>query len=112
MAYGDYGAFVYLNGNRMKEYEDCTFNKNLVHGLIQDGDISVACYKQGLPTIYYKDEKVDYYNDEDMLDIAGVSYVVDNAPDDLKEKADHVTLSNNDDGVAFILNQFYDKESL
>ena len=54
----------------------------------------------------------DYYNDEDMLDIAGVSYVVDNAPDDLKEKADHVTLSNNDDGVAFILNQFYDKESL
>ena len=38
--------------------------------------------------------------------------VVDNAPDDLKEKADHVTLSNNDDGVAFILNQFYDKESL
>lgn len=54
----------------------------------------------------------DYYNDEDMLEIAGVSYVVDNAPDDLKEKADHVTLSNNDDGVAFILNQFYDKESL
>ena len=66
MAYGDYGAFVYLNGNRMKEYEDCTFNKNLVHGLIQDGDISVACYKQGLPTIYYKDEKVDYYNDEEI----------------------------------------------
>lgn len=54
----------------------------------------------------------DYYNDEDMLEMAGVSYVVDNAPDDLKEKADHVTLSNNDDGVAFILNQFYDKESL
>ena len=54
----------------------------------------------------------DYYNDEDMLEMAGVSYVVDNAPNDLKEKADHVTLSNNDDGVAFILNQFYDKESL
>ena len=38
--------------------------------------------------------------------------MLDIAPDDLKEKADHVTLSNNDDGVAFILNQFYDKESL
>ncbi|WP_295251441.1 Cof-type HAD-IIB family hydrolase [uncultured Catenibacterium sp.] len=54
----------------------------------------------------------DYYNDEDMLEMAGVSYVVDNAPDDLKQKVDHVTLSNNDDGVAVILNQFYDKESL
>ena len=47
-----------------------------------------------------------------MLEMAGISYVVDNAPDDLKVKADHVTLSNNDDGVAFILNQLYDKESL
>lgn len=54
----------------------------------------------------------DYYNDEDMLKIAGVSYVVDNAPDDLKEIADYVTLSNNEDGVAFTLNHLYDKELL
>lgn len=66
MAYGDYGAFVYLNGKRMKEYEDCSFNKNLVHGLIQDGDISVACYKQGLPRIYYKDKELKYYDDNEI----------------------------------------------
>ena len=54
----------------------------------------------------------DYYNDEDMLEIVGTSYVVDNAPDDLKEKADYVTLSNNDDGVANTINYLYDKELL
>ena len=53
----------------------------------------------------------DYYNDEDMLEVAGVSYVVDNAPTDLKQKADHVTLSNDEDGVAVILDHLYDKES-
>lgn len=54
----------------------------------------------------------DYYNDEDMLEIAGSSYVVDNAPEELKQKADHITLSNDEDGVAFILDHLYDKESL
>lgn len=53
----------------------------------------------------------DYYNDEDMLKVAGTSYVVDNAPEDLKQKADHITLSNDEDGVAFILDHLYDKES-
>ena len=53
----------------------------------------------------------DYYNDEDMLEIAGESYVVDNAPEDLKQKVDHITLSNDEDGVAFILDHLYDKES-
>ena len=52
----------------------------------------------------------DYYNDEDMLEVAGTSYVVDNAPEDLKQKAEHITLSNDEDGVAFILDHLYDKE--
>lgn len=64
MAYGDYGAFVYLNGQRVKSYEDTSYNGNLVHGLIEDGDMHVLCYKQGLPRIFYKDKEVEYYGED------------------------------------------------
>lgn len=53
----------------------------------------------------------DYYNDADMLQEAGVSYAVSNAPEDLKKQVDYVTLSNDEDGVAIILNHLYDTES-
>ena len=66
MAYGDYGAFVYLNGKRMEEFEDCDYRGNLTHGLIEDGDMAVVCYKQGLPNIYYKGEEVAYYNKDEV----------------------------------------------
>lgn len=68
MAYGDYGAFVYLNGKRMKEFEYCDYYGQLTHGLIQDGDIDVVCYKQGLPVIYYKGEQIIYYNENEIDD--------------------------------------------
>ena len=67
MAYSDYGAFVYLNGKRVTENEDCEYKNRLVHGLISDGDIDVVCYKQGLPTIYKDGIEVEYY-DEDKID--------------------------------------------
>lgn len=41
----------------------------------------------------------DYYNDIDMLQFAGVGIAMDNAPDDVKEIADDVTNSNDQDGV-------------
>ncbi|CAM3515596.1 Cof-type HAD-IIB family hydrolase [Marinicrinis lubricantis] len=41
----------------------------------------------------------NYYNDVEMLQFAGLSYAVDNAPEEVKLAADRVTLSNNDDGV-------------
>ena len=66
MAYCNYGAFVYLNGKRMKEFEDCNYCGHLTHGLIQDGDIDVVCYKQGLPNIYYKGEKIIYYDENEI----------------------------------------------
>lgn len=63
MAYGDYGAFVYLNGQRMESYEDSGWNGHSAHGLIEDGDMHVICYKQGLPRIFYKDKEIEYYDD-------------------------------------------------
>jgi len=48
----------------------------------------------------------DSYNDVSMLEYAGFSVAVENAPDDIKEMCDHVTLSNNEDGVAEVIDRF------
>jgi hydroxymethylpyrimidine pyrophosphatase-like HAD family hydrolase len=42
----------------------------------------------------------NYYNDLDMITMAGVGVAVDNAPDEVKERADIVVASNNESGVA------------
>lgn len=43
------------------------------------------------------------YNDISMLKEAGFSVCVDNALEEVKEYADYITLSNDDDGVAIVL---------
>jgi len=48
----------------------------------------------------------DSYNDISMLEFAGFSVAVENAHDDVKAVCDHVTLSNNDDGVAAVIEEF------
>ena len=82
MAYSDYGAFVYKNGERRRDKEDVgVFDTeeaeygsgariwmNLLkreaenswdkpwrgsqHGVMGDGNVRVACYKQGFPTVW------------------------------------------------------------
>ena len=42
-------------------------------------------------------------NDISMFEVAGVSVAVANASDDIKSKVDHITLSNDEDGVAIFL---------
>jgi len=48
----------------------------------------------------------DAYNDVSMLKYAGFGVAVANAPDDVKAICDHVTLSNNEDGVAEVIERF------
>jgi Cof subfamily protein (haloacid dehalogenase superfamily) len=48
----------------------------------------------------------DSYNDLDMLEYAGLGAVMDNAGEDIKKRADFVTGSNNDGGVAGVINKF------
>lgn len=48
----------------------------------------------------------DSYNDIDMLEFAGMGVAMGNAPDKIKEKADYVTASNNEDGVAEAVRKF------
>ena len=55
MAYGDYGAFVYRNGDRRPDKEDANIYdgwEQSSHGVLGDGAIRVACYKQGLPILF------------------------------------------------------------
>lgn len=84
MAYSDYGAFVWCNGERRTDKEDSVayaslllprtnWLKNEHHGVMGDGDIRVICHKQGLPEIWertdddfkeveYFDEDTDFYS--------------------------------------------------
>jgi len=46
-------------------------------------------------------------NDLEMLDYCGISYAMENAPDEVKEVADAVCPSNEDDGVLVTLDQLF-----
>lgn len=45
----------------------------------------------------------DAWNDREMLEVAGLGVAMGNAVPSLKEIADEITLSNNDDGVAHVI---------
>ncbi|TCP93298.1 hypothetical protein EDC44_1219 [Cricetibacter osteomyelitidis] len=49
----------------------------------------------------------DNYNDLDMLQYAGLSVAMANSPDDVKAVAKEVTASNNEDGIALVLNRIF-----
>ena len=49
----------------------------------------------------------DNFNDLDMLEYAGLSVAMGNAPDEIKRVAKRVTLSNNEDGIAIVLNELF-----
>lgn len=50
----------------------------------------------------------DNVNDIKMIEEAGIGVAMDNAWDDIKEKADYVTKSNEEDGVAYAIEKFCD----
>jgi Cof subfamily protein (haloacid dehalogenase superfamily) len=52
----------------------------------------------------------DGYNDISMIKYAGLGVAMSNAPLDVKRYADFVTCSNEDDGVAYVIEKFVLKE--
>lgn len=48
----------------------------------------------------------DSYNDLAMIEFAGLGVAMGNAPDDIKSKADYVTDTNMNDGVAKVVEEF------
>lgn len=49
----------------------------------------------------------DNYNDQGMIEFAGMGVAMGNAPDTIKAVANHVTDTNNNDGVAKALEHFF-----
>ncbi|WP_339324369.1 Cof-type HAD-IIB family hydrolase [Paenibacillus sp. FSL W8-0194] len=49
----------------------------------------------------------DNFNDMDMLEYAGLGVAMGNAPESVKNAADEVTLSNDDDGVAKVIEKYF-----
>ena len=41
-----------------------------------------------------------------MIEYAGLGVAMGNATEEIKELADYITLSNNEDGVAHVINKF------
>ncbi|MGI6084543.1 MAG: Cof-type HAD-IIB family hydrolase [Acetivibrionales bacterium] len=48
----------------------------------------------------------DGYNDLSMIEYAGLGVAMGNAVEAIKVKADYITLSNNEDGIAHVINKF------
>ncbi|RYD07145.1 hypothetical protein N752_00755 [Desulforamulus aquiferis] len=48
----------------------------------------------------------DSYNDLEMIEYAGLGVIMGNARQDVKDKADYVTNSNEEDGVAEVIKKF------
>ena len=48
----------------------------------------------------------DNFNDIDMIRYAGLGVAMGNAADEVKEVADYITLSNEEDGVAAAIEKF------
>ena len=49
----------------------------------------------------------DNFNDLDMLQYAGLSVAMGNAPDDIKLAAKEVTASNDEEGIALVLKRIF-----
>lgn len=67
--------------------------------------IEVLCEKYGIQ----RSEVIaigDNYNDINMIEFAGLGIAMGNAPDDVKQHADHITLSNDEDGVAEAIKKY------
>ena len=52
----------------------------------------------------------DGFNDLSMIEYAGLGVAMANSPREVKEKADYITLSNEEDGVAHVIFEFISKK--
>ncbi len=68
--------------------------------------MEIFCKKKGISienTLVFGDN----YNDLDMFQRAGTSYVMANAPEEIKQKAENLTEDHNNDGIASILSKLF-----
>lgn len=74
-------------------------------GIDKAHTLEILCSKRGIK----KEEIIacgDSWNDLSMIEYAGLGVAMGNAVDDLKAKADYVTASNEEDGIAEVIERF------
>lgn len=71
-------------------------------GVSKGRAIGILCDRRNIP-IERSMAFGDNYNDLDMLEKAGTAYLMKNAPEELKGRFPNVTESNNEDGIALVL---------
>lgn len=54
----------------------------------------------------------DSYNDQEMIEFAGLGVAMGNAPDDIKKISDYITDTNENDGVAKVVEKFLLQDQL
>ena len=111
-----FGPQALLNETMRKlkqAFPECTIVKSAPHLLeIMDGKVSKAdalvdlCKKMGI-----SEDKAaafgDNYNDLEMLQSAGLGIAMGNAPEEVKQAADEVTLDNDHDGLLAALRRLF-----
>jgi Cof subfamily protein (haloacid dehalogenase superfamily) len=89
--------------NHLRKRADADFFKELVHC----NTYKTNAIKNVLTQFNIQPSEMiaigDYYNDIDMLEFAGLGIAMGNAPEEVKSRADHVTRSNDEDGVYYAL---------
>lgn len=109
------GEAEYLQANykeMMEPFKDtlsCMFTAPFYFEFTAQGiDKAKALDTVLIPMGYKKEEMIafgDGHNDASMVKYAGIGVAMDNAVDDLKAIADEVTLSNEEDGIAYALSK-------
>lgn len=78
----------------------------MAKGIDKANSLNILCQKLGIS----KDEVIafgDGQNDMSMIKFAGLGVAMANAGDEVKEAADEITLSNNEDGIAHTLEKYF-----
>ena len=110
------GEIDYLNKNYLdmmepfKDKMNCMFTAPFYFEYTAKDIDKVKALKTVLePMGYHKDEIMafgDGQNDCSMIEYAGIGIAMNNAHDELKKIADDITLSNDEDGIAFALSKY------
>lgn len=113
---GESDELQHLSDKLIKEYGNEIFLTSALRNCIDilDGSVSKAKGLEVLAeNLNIKREQIiavgDNINDIPMLKYAGFSVAMGNAPDTVKKKADFVTGTNNEDGIAMFVEKLLDK---
>ena len=83
------------------------FYEGTAKGVSKSASLGAACERLGIRP----DEVMafgDAQNDKSMLEFAGYGVAMGNACDELKDIADEITLTNNEDGIAVTISKHFD----